>query len=157
MSPRPASSPNLSRREESSPNSSAGPLIGAIFGIAIGIFIISLFCISTIGAVKRAQLDPPLSDASSSESEEHHGWPRHRGGQNTGGPQLPDYRGGHSYGPIRIPVPVPVLLRPTATPRRTNSGVFRFGPGIHPSGAGIDHCNHLVPVNPRWAQGRDPR
>ena len=164
MGPRPTSSPNLSRREESSPNSCAGPLIGAILGIAIGIFILSLICISTIGAVKRSQLDPqpgtmnpPLSDASSSEAEQHHGWPRHRGGHNTGSPQLPNYRGGHGSGPIHLPVPGPVLLRPTATPRRNNSGAFRFGPGIHPSGARIDHCNRLVPVNPRWAQGCDPR
>ena len=133
---------NLTRREYSSSNSSAGPLIGAIVGIAIGIFILTLICIKL-----RSHLPPgPILT-----------YERRSGGHDTSDPQLPNEHGRHASRVIYLPVPGPVLLRPTATPGRNDSGAFRFGPCIHPPGVRIDHSNCLVPVDPRWAQGRDPR
>ena len=158
---------NLSRREDSSPNSSAGPMIGAIFGIAIGIFILSLICIKIIGAMKRSQsrlrlgtlllIDPPFSDASSSDPRPRHGGPRHNGGHYTLGPQLPNDHREHGSRVKHLPVPGPVLLRPTATPGRNNSRALPFGPGLHSPGTRIDHSNRSIPVDVRWAQRRDPR
>ena len=143
MIPHAASPLRLYRREDSSPNSSAGPLIGAIFGIAIGIFILSLICIKL-----RYHLPGPQLALS---------FQRHSRGYNHGGPQLPYDHGGHESRVIHLPVPGPVLVRPTATPGRNNSRAFRFGPGIHSPGTRIDHSNRSIPVDVRWAQRRDPR
>ena len=158
---------NLSRREDSTPNSSAGPMIGAIFGIAIGIFILSLICFFLIKGMKRGQsrlrpgtlllVDPPLSDASFYDPRPRYGSPRDNGGHDTVGPQLPYDHRGHGSRVKHLPVPRPVLLRPTATPGRNNSGAFRFGPGIYSPSARIDHSNRSIPVDVRWAQRRDPR
>lgn len=167
MSPHSAPPLNLSRREDSPPKSSAGPMIRAIFGIAIGIFILSLLCKKVIGAMKRHQsrlrpgtiflMDPPFSDADASDPRPHHGGLRVSGGSNTRGPKRPNVHA--RYGPplTNPPVPEPVRPRPTASPGRHNLGGFPFGPVVHSPSARIDHFNHSIPVDVRWAQRRDPR
>ena len=62
MIPRPLPSLNLSRRDYSSPNSSAGPLVGAIVGISIGVLILTLICLRILGCIKANQANgPPVS------------------------------------------------------------------------------------------------
>ena len=149
MIPRPAPPLNLSRRDDSSPNSSAGPLIGAIFGIAIGIFILSLICFKVIGGMKAYQSypqpstfilpGPPTSNANSSNSRPDHGGSRRSGGNNTRGPGRPDVDGAYGLPVMPPPVPGPVVPPPpTVTSDSDNSGGFPFGPGRYPPGTWVD-------------------
>ena len=159
---------NLSRRDDSSPNSSAGPMIGAIFGIAIGIFILSLICIKLIGVMKQYQsnpqlgrlilLGPPTSNANPSGSRPAYGNSRGSGGSNTRRPGRPNVNGAYGF-PVMPPLgPGPAPPPPTVTSDDSdNSGGFPFGPGIYPPGAWVDHANRSIPVDVRWNQRRDPR
>ena len=132
----------LSRRDDPSPNSSAGPMIGAIFGIAIGIFILSLICIKVLGAMKQYQsypqpstsilLRPRTSNANPSPSRPARGSSRGSRENNTRHPRGPNNNIVHP------PVPGPVLPPPTVTSNSDNSGGFPFGPGIYMPGVWVD-------------------
>ncbi len=167
MIPHPAPPPNLSRREDASPNSSAGPLIGAIFGIAIGIFILSLIFVKILGGLNRFQSNPqsstpislrPLtSNANPSNPRPGHGDLRGSGGNNTGGPRRPDVPRAHDPPLMHPPEPGPVPPLRAATPNSDNSGGFPLGPGVYPPGAWPDQANRSIPVEVRRTQRRDPR
>ena len=165
---RPAPPPNLSRREDSSPNSSAGPMIGAIFGIAIAIFILSTICIKVIKAMKAYQRRPQpsrsillrllTSGANASDSQLVYVGPLRPGRHNTGGPNGPN---DHGARPPVVNPPVPGLIvppPPTVTSNDSdNSGGVPLPPGIYPPGAWPNQANRSIPVDMRRSHGRDPR
>ena len=163
MIPRPSPPLNLSRRDYFSPNSSAGPLIGAIVGVSMGVFVLSPICFIIIGRIRASQSSghpgkpmlprPPTSNLNSSNScpgaagRRRLQGPSRPGGYDTGGPHRP-----HDQGPRR---PRPIVLPPPSV-TSDNSGGYPFGPGIYPPGTWPIH-DHRIPVDVRWNQRRDPR
>ena len=148
MIPHPAPPLNLSRRDDSSPNSTAGPLIGAIFGIAAGVFIVSLICLRVRTGMKENHsyrrpntsipLRPPTSNANFSNPRPGRGGSRRPGRNNTRGPRRPNVNGVYELPIMHSPVPGLVPPPPTVASDGANSGGFPFGPGIYPPGTWVD-------------------